>query len=143
MYFYFTKKIQNINLVKNKSLSGLNSTILSWRNSIYFLIFFSVFSHEVRLTDVLSLAHTEAIWLIVPERKFQQVQFDDNYHGDPEIDISHLDQNVTYADVIIVCFHDILYQLKYFELQCTLQSNFSCSSHNDPDCWTIKVYHFV
>ena len=24
-------------------------------------------------------------------------------------------------------------KLKYFELQCTLQSNFACSSHNDPD----------
>ena len=53
--------------------------------------------------------------------------------GDPETDLWHLDHEVTYADVIIVCFHDTLYQLKYFELQCTLQSNFACSSHNDPD----------
>ena len=54
-------------------------------------------------------------------------------HGDPEIYHLHLGLRVTYADVIIVCFHDTLFNLKYFELQCTLQSNFACSSHNDPD----------
>ena len=51
----------------------------------------------------------------------------------PENDYLHLDHHVTYADIIIVGFHDTLNQLKYFELQCTLQSNFACSSHNDLD----------
>ena len=49
--------------------------------------------------------------------------------ADPENDYLHLHHHVTYADVIIVSFHDILYQLKNFELQ----SNFACSSHNDPE----------
>ena len=40
--------------------------------------------------------------------------------ADPENDYLHLDHLVTYADVIIVCFHDTLYQLKYFELQYAL-----------------------
>ena len=45
--------------------------------------------------------------------------------GDPETDLWHLDHDVSYTDVIIVCFHDTLYQLKYFELQCTFQCNFA------------------
>ena len=36
--------------------------------------------------------------------------------GDPEIDFLNLDLHVAYADVIIVCFHYTLYQLKYFEI---------------------------
>ena len=36
--------------------------------------------------------------------------------ADLESDHLHLDLHVTYAEVIIVCFHDTLYQLKYFEL---------------------------
>ena len=63
--------------------------------------------------------------------------------ADLESDHLHLDLHVKNAEVIIVCFHDTLYQLKYFGLQCTLLSNFACSSHNDPDCWNNKVYHFV
>ena len=31
--------------------------------------------------------------------------------------------HVTNVDVIIVCFHDTLYHLKKFELQCTLKSD--------------------
>ena len=31
-----------------------------------------------------------------------------NWTTDPENDYLHLDHHVTYADVIIVCFHDIL-----------------------------------
>ena len=55
------------------------------------------------------------------------------FYGDPETDPWHLDHDVTYADVIIVCFHDTLYQLKSCGVQCTLQSNFAFSSHNDLD----------
>ena len=62
-----------------------------------------------------------------------QVIWQADFYGDPERDYLHLDLHVTYADVIIVCFHDTLYQLKYFELQCTLEINFACSDHNDPD----------
>ena len=47
--------------------------------------------------------------------------------GDSEIYHLHLGLRVTYADVIIVCFYDTWYQLKYFELQCTLQSNLKLS----------------
>ena len=36
--------------------------------------------------------------------------------ADPENDYLHLDHHVTYADVIIVCFHDTMYQLQSFEL---------------------------
>ena len=66
-----------------------------------------------------------------------------NQGADPENDFLHLDLHVTYADVIIVCFHDKLYQLKYLELECTLKGNFACSSHNDSDKWNKRVYHFV
>ena len=52
--------------------------------------------------------------------------------GDPEIFHLHLGLRVTYTDVIIVFFHNTLYQLKYFELQGIFQSNFACSSDNDP-----------
>ena len=51
----------------------------------------------------------------------------------PSRDHLHLNLHVTYADVIIVSFHDTLYQLKYFKLQCTIQSNFASLSHNDLD----------
>ena len=54
------------------------------------------------------------------------------HSANPENDYLHLDHHVTYVDVIIVCFHDTLYQLKYFELQGIFQSNFACSSDNDP-----------
>ena len=64
---------------------------------------------------------------------FNAFLYSNFYIGDPEMDLLHLDLHVTYADVIIVCFHDTLYQLKYFEHQCTLQSNFATSSYNDPD----------
>ena len=60
----------------------------------------------------------------------------------PKMDHFHVDLHVTYARVIIVCFHDTLSQLKYFELEYTLQSNFACPTHNDPDS-SNKVYDFV
>ena len=40
--------------------------------------------------------------------------------ADPEYDHMHLNHQVTYADVFIVFFHNTLYQLKYFEVECTL-----------------------
>ena len=60
---------------------------------------------------------------------------------DAEMDLLYLDLHVTYRDVIVF-FYDRLYQLKYFELQRTLQSYFACSSHTDPDL-NNNFYHFV
>ena len=49
--------------------------------------------------------------------------------ADPENDYLHLDDHVTYADVIIVCFHDTLYQLKYFGQQIRRQPSLTENLH--------------
>ena len=58
-----------------------------------------------------------------------QVIWQADFYGDPERDYLHLDLHVTYADVIIVCFHDTLYQLKYFEQHVRRQRSLTKNLH--------------